>query len=339
MSCRRTISVAIPIYNEESGLNELFRRVTAVLTELVGWEYEVIFVDDGSSDGSLEWLEAMAAADPRVKVLALSRNFGHQAALTAALDHVSGEVVVMMDGDLQDEPEVIPRFLAEYAKGHEVVYAIRHDRKESWWLRTCYDGFYRIISALADIHLPQGAGDFALVSRRVVEQMRRSGERHRYLRGLRTWVGFRQCGIDVERAARHAGKSKYSAKKLLQLAFDGIFSFSVVPLRAATVLGCVTIASSLAFASYALFAKLVLGQQTVGFTALILAITFLAGVQLLFLGVIGEYVGRIYQEVKQRPHYIVDRLIHAGSIQTDQGSAFDLAPSISSAAQEAACHG
>jgi dolichol-phosphate mannosyltransferase len=253
----------------------------------------------------------MAAADPQVKVVALSRNFGHQAALTAALDHVSGDVVVMMDGDLQDEPEVIPRFIAEFENGCDVVYAIRQERKEGWVLRTCYDLFYQVISQLADIELPQGAGDFALISRRVVEQMRRTGERHRYLRGLRTWVGFPQRGIPVPRAARHTGKSKYSPRKLLQLAFDGIFSFSVVPLRAATLLGGLTIGGSLAFSAYALFAKLVLGQQTVGFTALILAITFLAGVQLLFLGVIGEYVGRIYQEVKHRPHYVIDRVIQA----------------------------
>lgn len=313
MSRRRKISVAIPIYNEESGLPELFRRVTAVLAGLNGWDYEIVFVDDGSSDGSLEWLAAMAAVDPQVKVVAFSRNFGHQAALTAALDHISGDVVILMDGDLQDEPEVIPHFLAEYESGYEVVYAIRQERQENWLLRACYDSFYRIISLLADIELPQGAGDFGLLSRRVVEQMKCASERHRYLRGLRTWVGFRQRGLPVARAARRTGTSKYSLRKLLQLAFDGIFSFSVIPLRAATVLGGLTVVASSAFSAYALFAKLVLGQQTVGFTALILAITFLAGVQLLFLGVIGEYIGRIYQEVKHRPHYVVDRLIQCST--------------------------
>jgi hypothetical protein len=240
-----------------------------------------------------------------------------------------------MDGDLQDEPKVIPEFLAEYEKGYDVVYAVRQDRKEHWLLRTCYDSFYRLISVLADIELPQGAGDFALVSRRVVEQMKRTGERHRYLRGLRTWVGFRQRGLPVERAARLTGKSKYSLRKLLQLAFDGIFSFSVVPLRAAFLLGCLTIAGSLAFSAYAVFAKVVLGQQTVGFTTLILAITFLAGVQLLFLGVIGEYIGRIYQECKHRPHYVVDRVIHSGT-QTTRDAHVDIS---TPASLEAALHG
>lgn len=337
MTGRRTLSIAIPIYNEESGLAELHRRVTAVVSELRDWNYEIVFVDDGSSDGSLEWLEALVTIDPHVKVVALSRNFGHQAALTAALHHVSGDVVVMMDGDLQDEPEVIPQFVAEYENGYDVVYAVRVDRKENWLKRTCYDSFYRLISALADIDLPQGAGDFGLVSRRVVEQMKCNTEQHRYLRGLRTWIGFRQLGIHVSRAARHAGKSKYSLKKLLQLAFDGIFSFSVVPLRAATMLGGLTILGSLTFAAYALFAKLVLGQQTVGFTSLILAITFLAGVQLLFLGLIGEYVGRIFQEVKRRPHYIVDRFIQS---ETTRHRAFEPeSVPVSSAVLESAPHG
>lgn len=321
MNARRTLSIAIPVFNEESVLDELYRRTTAVLANLDGWEYEIVFVDDGSTDASREWLESIVIADTRVNVVALSRNFGHQAALTAALDHVQGDAVVMMDADLQDEPETIPRLLAEFEQGFDVVYAIRRQRKEGWLLRTCYAAFYRVISLLADIDLPEGAGDFAIISRRVVEQMRRSGERQRYLRGLRTWVGFRQTGVEVARAARHAGTSKYGPRKLLQLACDGIFSFSVVPLRAATVLGGLTTGGSLVFASYALFAKLAWHQSPVGFTALILAITFLAGVQLLFLGVIGEYVGRIYQEIKQRPHYVVDQVWHAEGAVTTRTSA------------------
>jgi len=308
MSFSGKLSVAIPVYNEESVLPELYHRLSSVLERLANRSYELVFVDDGSTDGSREWLEALASINPCVRVVALSRNFGHQAALTAALEHVSGDVVVLMDGDLQDTPETIPRFLAEYERGYEVVYAIRQDRKESWWLRACYQAFYRTIGRLASIDLPRGAGDFALLSRRVVDQLRHYDERHRYLRGLRTWVGFRQQGIPVERDARHSGKSKYSFAKLFKLAFDGIFSFSVVPLRAATFLGTLTISGSLLFAGYSLFAKFFL-QSPTGFTALILAITFLAGVQLLFLGIIGEYVGRIYEEVKRRPHYVVDRII------------------------------
>jgi polyisoprenyl-phosphate glycosyltransferase len=309
MTVSPKVSVAIPIFNEESVLPELYRRTAGVLSDLPGGPHEMVFVDDGSRDGTLELLEAIASIDPRVTVLALSRNFGHQAALTAALDHVSGDVVVVMDGDLQDTPETIPQFLAAYHQGYDVVYAIRQNRKEGWLLRACYATFYRLISKLADIRLPVGSGDFALMSRRVVNQLKKSTERHRYLRGLRAWVGFPQIGIQVERAARHSGESKYNFRRLLRLAFDGIFSFSVVPIRAATALGALTVGGSLAFAGYSLFARLLLQQSPAGFTALILAITFLAGVQLLFLGVIGEYVGRIYEEVKSRPHYIVDRVL------------------------------
>ncbi len=304
------VSVAIPIYNEESVLPDLYRRLTSVLAELPGGPHEIVFVDDGSSDGTREILATLADINPQVTVIELSRNFGHQAALSAALDHVSGDVVVTMDGDLQDTPETIPRFLAEHAEGADVVYAIRRDRKEHWLLRFCYDSFYRIITTLADIPLPMGAGDFGMMSRRVVDVLRASEERHRYLRGLRTWAGFRQVGIPVERDRRHSGESKYSLRKLLQLAFDGIFSFSVVPLRAATFLGAFAIAASVLYAAYSLFDKFVLQQSPTGFTALYIAMAFFAGVQLTFLGVIGEYVGRTYEEVKRRPLYIVDRVLN-----------------------------
>ena len=215
-----------------------------------------------------------------------------------------------MDGDLQDTPETIPLFLEQYADGADVVYAIRCDRKESWLLRFCYSSFYRVITALADIKLPLGAGDFGLMSRRVVDLLRQSVERHRYLRGLRTWAGFRQVGVPVERARRHSGESKYNLRKLFTLAFDGIFSFSVVPLRAATFLGAMAIAASLLFAGYSLFAKFALQHSPTGFTALYISMAFFAGVQLVFLGVIGEYVGRTYEEVKRRPLYVVDRVLN-----------------------------
>ena len=304
------VSVAIPLFNEESVLPELYQRVMGVLDDLPGGPHQVVFVDDGSGDGTAELLEAYALIDPRVFVIRLSRNFGHQAALSAALDHVSGDVVICMDGDLQDTPESIPRFLEAFGAGADVVYAVRQQRKENWLMRFFYGGFYRVITALADIPLPTDAGDFGLMSRRVVDVVRASGERHRYLRGLRTWAGFRQVGVPVERVARHAGRSKYSLRKLLKLAFDGIFAFSVMPLRFATMIGGFAIVASFLFAGYSLFAKLVLDQSPTGFTALYVSMTFLAGVQLLFLGVIGEYVGRTYEEVKQRPLYVVDRLLH-----------------------------
>lgn len=303
------VSVAIPIYNEESVLPELYRRVCDVLAELPGDGHELLFVNDGSSDGTLETLETLAQIDPQVRVIALSRNFGHQAALTAALDHATGDVVVLMDGDLQDAPETIPLFLEQYAQGADVVYAIRTKRKENLLKRTCYAAFYRIISRMSDVTLPEDAGDFSLLSRRVVAQLRQSPERHRYLRGLRSWVGFRQVGIPVERDARYAGQSKFSPRKLLKLAFDGIFSFSVVPLRMATMLGALVMAGSLLFAAYAIGVHLFFSRSPQGFTALITAVTFLAGVQLLFLGLIGEYIGRIFEQVKQRPQYVIDRIL------------------------------
>ena len=314
------LSVAIPIYNEETVLPELHRRLKDVLDQVPGGTHEVVFVDDGSSDGSREILAALALADPRVKVVLLSRNFGHQSALSAALDHVTGDAVVLMDGDLQDTPETILRFLEVFHQGFDVVYAVREKRKESLLKRLCYASFYRVIGKLSELTLPEGSGDFAMLSRRVVDHLCRLPERHRYLRGLRCWVGYKQTGITVERAARHSGFSKYSIPKLFQLAFDGIFSFSVKPLRAATLLGCVTIFGSLSFVAFAIFAHLFLGRSPEGFTSLITAMSFLTGVQLLFLGVIGEYVGRIYEQVKLRPVYVVDRVLTSESVDLNQDS-------------------
>jgi len=221
---------------------------------------------------------------------------------------VSGDVVVMLDGDLQDPPEAIATLLEHYQQGYDVVYVRRTNRKESWWLRACYYLFYRLMSALSSIQVPLDTGDFGLVSRRVVEEIRKMPEQHRYLRGLRTWVGFRQIGIRVERSARHSGRTKYGPLKLLKLASDGIFAFSIVPLRAAAVLGVGAIAISALFALYSLYAKFRLHSPQ-GFTALIVIMTFLSGVNLFFLGIIGEYVGRVYEETKGRPHYIVLKIV------------------------------
>ncbi|MEM9941113.1 MAG: glycosyltransferase family 2 protein [Planctomycetota bacterium] len=314
------VSVAIPIFNEESVLPELYRRLSSVLDDIPGGPHEIVFVDDGSSDGSRELMAAMAIADERVKIVLFSRNFGHQAALTAGLDHVTGDVVVMMDGDLQDTPESIPTFLEKFHQGFDVVYAIREKRKETWWLKGSYSLFYRLMGQLSELKLPQQSGDFGLISRRVLDRIKALPECHRYLRGLRTWVGFRQTGILVERDARHSGVSKFNLSKLFQLAFDGIFSFSVKPLRAATAMGLLTITMSFSFALYAIFAHLFLDRSPQGFTTLITAISFLTGVQLLFMGVIGEYVGRIYEQVKQRPMYVVDTVLDSHNVDLLQPS-------------------
>jgi polyisoprenyl-phosphate glycosyltransferase len=301
------LSVAIPVHNEEAVVPELLRRVCGVLDQLDGGPHEIVFVDDGSTDQTFELLEEAAQKDPRIIVISLSRNFGHQAALAAALDHVTGDAAVVMDGDLQDAPEVIPQFLELYNQGYDVVYAQRVRGNEPWALRLCYFAFYRIMTRLSDISLPLDSGDFGLMSQRVIDHLRRMPEHHRYLRGLRSWVGFRQTGLAIRRDERHSGRSKYSLLGLIKLATDGIFAFSIVPIRAAALLGTVVMVISLLYVCYSLYAKLFLHISPQGFTALIVAFTFLFGMLLFFLGVIGEYVGRIYEEAKARPLYIVGR--------------------------------
>lgn len=319
MSSTFRLSVAIPVHNEETVLPELLFRTRSALNQLSGGPHEIVFVDDGSTDRTRVILETAAQHDGRIIVISLSRNFGHQAAITAALAHVTGDATVIMDGDLQDTPEAIPEFVKLYAEGYDIVYARRTRRKESLPLRLCYFVFYRIISRLSEVSLPVDAGDFGLISSRVIEELRRMPEHHRYLRGMRTWLGFRQTGIEIERAERHSGKSKYSMVGLIKLATDGIFAFSILPLRAASLIGAVVIILSTLYTFYSLYAKFVLQQSPKGFTALIVIVTFLSGTILFFLGIIGEYVGRIYEETKQRPLYIVDRVV--GTFRTQTTSA------------------
>jgi polyisoprenyl-phosphate glycosyltransferase len=319
MSADSKVSVAIPLHNEELGIPELLARLGAVLDGIPGGPHEIVLVDDGSTDRTLEMLDAAAQVDPRLVVVALSRNFGHQAALSAGLDFVTGDVVVAMDGDLQDRPEAIPLLLAKHREGFDVVYAQRVKRKEGLALRASYFVFYRLMSSLADTRLPLDSGDFALMTRRVVEQMRAAPEANRYLRGLRSWVGFRQTGLIVERDERFAGTTHYGPFKLLKLASDGIFSFSIVPLRAAAMIGLFAILLSGAFSVYTLYAKLVLHRTPVGFTSLMLFMAFLTGVQLFFLGIIGEYVGRIYQETKRRPLYVLGSVTRGTSAVIARG--------------------
>lgn len=303
------LSIAIPLHNEQSVLPELLRRTRIVLDQMPEGPHEIIFVDDGSTDRTLAILEEAVEQDSRIQVISLSRNFGHQAAITAAMDHVTGEATVVMDGDLQDVPEIIPQFVEKYQQGYDVVYAQRIRRKEPWPLRICYFVFYRLMSGLSDIRLPLDSGDFGLMSRRVIDQVKRMPEHHRYLRGLRSWVGFRQTGLNVERAERHSGKSKYSLMRLMKLAADGLFAFSIVPIRAAALFGGFVMFLSSLYVLYALYAKVFLHESPQGFTALLVAVTLLSGIVLFFLGVIGEYVGRIYEETKARPQYIVDRIV------------------------------
>jgi dolichol-phosphate mannosyltransferase len=303
------LSVGIPVYNEAAVLPELLTRLLRVLDALEGGPHEVVFVDDGSTDGSRRLLIEAATRDRRVKVVALSRNFGHQAALGAALDHATGDAVVLMDADLQDEPEVIPELVRHHLAGADVVFARRASREEGRLLRAAYWLFYRVVSRLSDVRLPLDSGDFALLGAPVISALRRLPEHQRYLRGLRAWVGFKQVGIDVHRRARFAGQPKYTTWKLIVLALDGICSFSVVPLRAAALAGLVAIVLSALFSCYAIYVRFVVGRVPEGFTANILVMSFLAGVQLFFLGVIGEYLGRLYGEVKGRPAYVVAEIV------------------------------
>jgi len=314
MSSQFCLSVAVPLHNEESTVPELLRRTLAVLGKLPGGPHELLFVDDGSADRTMQLLDQAAQSDQRISVISLSRNFGHQAALSAALDYAIGDAVVLMDGDLQDAPEAIPVLLERHRQGYDVVYATRATRQESWLFRLSYFLFYRFQAMLSDTRLPLDSGDFGLMSRRVVDQIRRMPEHQRYLRGLRSWVGFRQVAVPLDRSERHSGKSKYGFMKLLKLASDGIFAFSVVPLRAATLIGSLTVLASALFAVYSVYAKFILHRVPQGFTALVFMLTFLSGVLLFFLGIIGEYVGRVYEEIKARPLYIVDRILGAASV-------------------------
>lgn len=308
MSGRR-VTIAIPIHNEQQVLPELLRRVFAVLDHTPGGPHELLIVDDGSRDASLRILQEAAARDPRLRILVLSRNFGHQAAVSAAFDHAVGDVMMVMDGDLQDAPEALPILLARLDEGFDVVYVRRTRRKESFWLRTCYHLAYRVIARLSKLALPVDAGDFALLSRRAVDAVRALPERQRYLRGLRSWIGFRQAGEELERHARADGVSKYSVSALIALALDGTFAFSTAPLRFIGALGGIVLMFTAAFSLYAVFVRVVEGRSPQGFTALTVLVTMIGGMILMSLWIIGEYVGRIYEEVKRRPVYLLDRTI------------------------------
>ena len=300
-----TISVVLPVYNERENLDALVDRLIPALRKTIGESFEVLFIDDGSRDGSGDLLDAFHARDRRLKVVHFSRNFGHQAALQAGLDEATGDAVVLMDADLQDPPEVLGRFIEHWQQGHEVVYAVRRRRKEGLVKRAAYAAFYRTMKAMAEIDVPLEAGDFCLLDRRVVDTLVGLPERNRFLRGLRSWVGFRQIGVEYERDARHAGESKYTLRKLLRLALSGYIGFSAMPLRAATWLGFVSASAGFMLAIWAVITKLIDIPSPRGWASTVAIFLLVSGVQLFMLGVVGEYLSRVYDEVRSRPLYIV----------------------------------
>ena len=313
---RPRYSFVIPVYNEQETLPELHARLSSVLDELDG-ESEVILVDDGSADETYNVLRGLHTLDPRFKAIRLARNFGHQLAITAGLDFAVGDAVIVMDADLQDPPEVVPALVERWREGYEIVYAVRARREADPWLkRVTAAGFYRVIRRLARMDMPTDVGDFRLVDRRALEAFRSLRERNRYVRGMFSWVGFRQTGVAYERPERFAGETKYPFRKSLRLAVDGIVSFSDVPLRLALSLGFVISGVSFVVGIFAIIAKLAGAFTVPGWASLLVVVSFVGGVQLVVIGVMGLYIGRIYDEVKNRPLYIVreaEGLTHAAT--------------------------
>ncbi len=303
------LSFIIPLFNEEEVIETLVARLQGVL-ETATFPCEVILVDDGSTDGTRERIEALCAADGRFRAVILSRNFGHQCAVSAGLDHAAGQCIGILDGDLQDPPEKLLDFYQKLQEGYDVVYAVRQRRKENLLKRFCYWSFYRLLQRVAHIDIPLDSGDFCLMTSRVAREIQAMPERHRFIRGMRSWVGFRQVGMAYDRQQRSAGESKYTLSKLMLLAADGILTFSEIPLRVATFSGMVVASLSVVWGIYVLMWRLFGDASSLpGFATIACGMFFLAGVQLICLGILGEYVARIHNEVKGRPIYIVDQLI------------------------------
>jgi len=308
----KKISVIVPMYYEEVVVNECYKRLTEVLRNLINYDYEIIFINDGSKDRTLELLEEIAYIDGKVKIISFTRNFGHQCAVTAGLKHVSGDVILIIDADLQDPPELIPDMLKLWEEGNQVIYGKRKTREgESAFKLLTAKMFYNTLNALSDVDIPKDTGDFRLVDRQVVDVINSLPEHNKFLRGLWSWVGYRQIPYEYERRKRFAGKTKYPLKKMLKLASDGIISFSNKPLKLVGALGLISIVISICIMIYALISfALKLNNLTAGWTSLMVAITFFAGVQLLSIWIISEYIGRIYDESKNRPQYIIEKKIN-----------------------------
>ena len=304
MNIALELSIVIPLFNESENLHELHRRLSIALPSFIT-AYELVFVDDGSADATPDMLDACHASDPHVTVVHLSRNFGHQAAITAGIKHARGSAVIVMDGDLQDPPEILHEFVAAWRKGYEVVYAIRTNRKEHVVKRMGYFVFYRLLRMISDLDIPLDSGDFCLMDRKVVDVLNALPERARFVRGLRTFVGFRQIGIAYERAARASGKPKYTLRALVRLAVDGLVNFSSYPLQLATYVGFLSVLISVAMGVWVVLDALYQRSTPRGWASTMVVLLFMGSIQLICLGIMGQYMRRMFIESKQRPSYII----------------------------------
>lgn len=308
----KKVSIVIPAYNEEEVLNKLIERLAILINNTPKYEFEVIFVNDGSKDKTLEILEEIAQKEKRLKILSFSRNFGHQAAVTAGIKYVTGDAVVIIDADLQDPPELIPQMIELWEQGNEVIYGKRKKRKgESAFKLLSAKMFYKTLNALSDVEIPKDTGDFRLVDRKVIDVINQMPEHNKFLRGLFSWVGFKQYAFEYERQERKAGKTKYPFKKMKKLASDGIISFSTKPLKMLGGIGILSIIISIGILIYSLISyALKLNNLAPGWTSIMVTVTFLGGIQLLSVWIMSEYIARIYDETKQRPEYIIDKKIN-----------------------------
>ena len=308
----KKISVVIPVYNEEEILKTSYTKVKYILENIDRYDYEIIFIDDGSTDRTLEILEEISAENKNIKIISFSRNFGQEAALTAGLKYTSGDAIVIIDADLQDPPELIPEMIKLWEDGNDVIYGKRKKRKgESTFKLLTAKMFYKTLNSLSDVEIPKDTGDFRLVDRKVIDVINEMPEHNKFLRGLFSWVGFKQYGYDYKRDERLGGKTKYPFKKMWKLATDGIISFSTKPLKIVGSLGILTIILSIAILIYSLISySLKLNNLTPGWTSIMVAITLFSGVQLLSIWIISEYISRIYDETRKRPQYIIDKKIN-----------------------------
>lgn len=303
-------SLILPVYNEQENIKALYNRTKKVMDKLKG-DYELIFVNDGSNDNTLHFLQTLNKLNGKVKIINFSRNFGHQLAVTAGLSFSTGNYVAVLDADLQDPPEILPKFFVQLDKGYDTVYAIRKERKENFFKKLAYNLFYRTLKEIANIDIPPDSGDFCVMNRRVVNAINSLPERNRFVRGLRSWVGFKQIGLSYEREARYAGESKYTLAKLFKLAFDGIFSFSYIPLQLMFYFGFIFLILSFIGILSAVYLRFFTTayNRVPGFATTIILVMLAGGIQLFSLGIVGEYMRRIYDETKQRPHYVIESTI------------------------------